>query len=384
MRKIQCVMTLAAMAFTLSACGALFDKDNTPTPAPLVAFTPEITPHKLWSTQVGSGAHGEYLKLPIALSEDRLFSASQNGYVTATDRLTGKTIWRRYVDLSITSGVSVGDHQVFIGGRDGSVAALEKTDGKLLWKAYASSEILAPVTAGHGVVIAKSIDDRLTAFSAAEGHPLWHYQKTVPGMILHGSSAPQLTHDSVIAGFEDGTLSRLSLRQGHLAWQQVIAIPEGSFLIQRMVDIDADPIIVGDKVYVATYQGQVAALELANGNILWTHAISSYSGMAADASQVYVSDAQGRLWAFNAHNGEVNWQQTGLTARNITGPALIGPYLVVGDAEGYLHWINKQNGKFVARVSVNRSGILATPIADHGVLYIYTKDGLLQAYQTVS
>lgn len=378
MKKILIVVALSAL---LCACDNFFDKDNTPPPSPLVNLTPEANVQSLWYTSTGSGTEGEYLKLTPALTDKMIFTASKNGTLTATDKTTGKELWKTYTNASISAGPSAAEGIVLVGSRDGKIIALHQNDGKIAWTSSLSSEILAAPAANNGVVLAKAIDGKLSAFSKLDGHTLWSYQQNEPTLILRGASAPQIQRDTSIIGFANGNLVKLSLQEGSQLWQKTIAIPNGVFSIQRMVDIDADPIIFGNRIYAATYQGRIAAFEFESGKELWTHDLSSYSGIAADNDRVYISDAKSHVWAFDADSGRVDWRQPQLEARNITGPAIMGNYLVVGDAEGYLHWLNKQDGHFVARVQVNSSGIIATPVVVNNVLYVVTMDGHLAAYR---
>jgi len=101
--------------------------------------------------------------------------------------------------------------------------------------------------------------------------------------------------------------------------------------------------------------------------------------MAADENAVYISDAQGSLWRFDANSGTINWRTYKLRYRIVSGPALLNNYVVVGDAEGYLHWLNKQDGHIAGRVSLG-SAIYAAPIVENGVLYVLTSKGYLAAY----
>lgn len=376
------LLMLGTMSLLLSSCG-FFDKDNTPPPAALVNIEQEARIQPLWYSNTGSGTASEYLKLTPAISGQLIFTASKNGTLTATDKTSGKNIWFINTSENLSGGVATDNNLVFIGTLRGELLAFHQTDGSFAWRTPVASEILSPVAAKNGVVIVKTINDQVTALSATDGHSLWHYEETEPSLILRGSSAPQISGNSTVVGFENGKLLRLGLQTGAEHWQQTIAEPRGIFAIQRMIDIDADPIIVGNHVYAATYQGQIAALDFSTGNQFWSHDISSYSGIASDGGTIYVSDAESHIWAFNAGNGSVKWHHNQLNARNITGPAVVGNYLVVGDAEGYLHWMNKTDGHFVARNLVSTAGILATPIVDNNIVYVYTKDGRLAAY-TVS
>ena len=384
MKKMIRNVTIAALSVTLCACSSFFDKDNTPTPAGLVAFTPEAKIQPVWYTSTGSGVDGEYLKLVPAITDQRIFTANKDGTVIATDKATGKTLWQSNTHTSLSAGPAAVSGLVIVGGRDGSVIALHQQNGDIVWQSKASSEILAAPTAAEGVVLVKSIDGKLSAFSETNGDPLWHYQQTEPSLILRGASVPQISQNAVYVGFANGTLSKLSLREGSLMWQQTVAIPEGSYPMQRMVDIDANPVIFDGRLFVATYQGRISALAPSTGTELWTYDISSYSGIAADQTRVYVSDAKSHIWAFDSESGAVDWRQPGLDARNITGPAVMGNYIVVGDAEGYLHWLNKKDGHFVARTKVSNGGIIAAPVVNNNILYVVTMDGHLAAYTVAS
>jgi outer membrane protein assembly factor BamB len=385
MKKMFRNITISILGMMLSACSSFFDKDNTPPPSPLVNFKAEAKIQPIWHTSTGSGVSDEYLKLVPAITQSVIYTASKDGTITATDKTTGKNIWRISVNASISAGPAANSGLVLVGTQNGNLIALYQKNGQIAWKTQTPSEILATPAIGVNIALAKSIDGTLSAYSLADGHPLWHYQQqNEPSIILRGSSAPKISLDTVYAGFANGTLSKLTLKEGRQIWQQTIAIPEGSYAVQRMVDIDADPILFGRKLYAATYQGRIAALSPTTGNESWSYDISSYSGIAVDENRVYVSDAKSNIWAFDTESGSVDWRQTRLESRNITGPAIMDKYIVVGDAEGYLHWLSKKDGHFVARIKVSSRGILATPVLDNNILYVYTMDGHLAAYTVVT
>lgn len=381
MKIINKLVIIGLLSSGLSACSGFFDKDNTPPPSPLVSFKAETAPHAIWYTSAGSGSGKDYLKLVPAISGNAIYTADRKGRVTAVDITNGKKLWSTNTDYAVTGGPGAGDGIVVIGSRYGDVVALSQIDGQMLWKNQISSEILAAPTIANNIVLVKAVDGKVNAYSTRDGHSLWTYQQVEPNLILRGSSAPQITDHAAVIGFANGNLSKLSLHNGDVDWQQTIAIPEGTFAIQRLVDIDANPYVYGRRIYAATYQGRIMALELSSGQNIWTHDISSYTGITADNAHVYITDAKSHVWAFDPNSGSVNWRQPQLESRNITGPVTQGNYLVVGDAEGYLHWMNKDDGHFAARLKVNSSGIIATPLVENGVLYVLTKDGHLGAYQ---
>ncbi len=371
---------LMACVCALSACSGFFDKDNTPTPKPLVSFKPQINPHQLWKTSTGNGAGDEYLKLSPAMNEHALFTASTKGVVSSIAKDSGRTNWRANTGFMLTTGPAAGDGIVVVGSMHGNIVALNEATGGTKWTANISGELIANPAISNGYVVIKALDGTVTALSVADGKQRWSFKQSEPDLILRGASAPVVRDNSVLIGFANGNLISASLSSGQTAWIQQLATPEGGFAIERMIDIDADPVIYGHRIFAATYQGNIASLDWRSGRQLWNHQISSYTGMTVDDQAVYVSDAKSDLWSFGIDSGLVNWRQTDLGARNISGPAEIGNYVVVGDAQGYLHWLDKRDGHFVARENLG-SGILAKPLSENQRLYVLTNNGTLAAFK---
>lgn len=377
------IKTLAFITCTLllTACSGFFEKDNVPGPKSLTKITPEIRPQRLWFIRAGSGgASDEYLKMSPAISETAIFTASIRGTVSSIDKSSGHINWQVDTKLPISSGPGVGDGIVVVGTRKGDVIALLQNNGGQRWKTVVPGEILAKPAVSQGYVIVKAVDGHLRALSTQDGRELWSAQQVEPALILRGSSEPLIRDRNVIVGFANGNLSKFSLGEGQLLWMHPIAISEGAFAIQRMIDIDANPVVFEHHVYAATYQGKITKVDGASGRPLWSHDISSYTGMIADNNAVYISDAKSHVWAFDADSGLINWRQTDLDARIVSGPAIMGNYVIVGDAQGYLHWLSKNDGHFAARDYVG-SAIYAAPIVENNVLYALTNTGYLAAYK---
>jgi len=377
-RKLLKSVSVLICTSLLASCG-FFDKDNVPSPAPLVVFKPEATPHYLWSVGTGDGTGGEFLKMTPAMGPNSIFTTSNYGTVTSINQTTGRVNWQLRTRILTAAGPGVGDGIVAIAARKGGIVALHALDGSLAWKAHAQGEILSAPTIQNGVLIVKTTDGSVYAFSSQTGRHLWQYNQTEPNLVLHGSSQPIISDHSVFVGFANGNLAKLNLTTGDEAWQQPVATAEGAFAIQRMIDIDANPLVYGHRIFAATYQGNISAMRWDDGSTIWSQHLSSFTGMTTDGSNVYITDARSHLWSINVTTGKVNWRQTQLDARVITAPALTGRYLVVGDAEGYVHWMDKLDGHFVARIKAG-APIYATPLVVNNVTYIFTNKGYLQSY----
>lgn len=388
MKRIIQVCLLIIVACTLSSCNWLYSmgigvKSNLRPPAPLTRYQPQLHVQKLWDTRTGFGTQGKHLKLAVSLRGGLVYTANAKGYVTALNAANGDIVWQDHVRAPIVSGPSVKYGLVAVNTGNGYLTVLDAHSGAMLWNHELPNEALAAPTFAAGSIFDKTINGVLVAFNAKTGHKLWQYNHGAPLLILRGSSSPQYGGGRIVAGFADGRLVTLNKNTGNIYWERTIAVPKGTTQVEQMVDIDADPRISDGMIFVATYQGNIAALTLDQGNIVWRHKISSYTGIAVAGTQVFVSDASSHVWAFNRYAGGVNWLQSKLDYRFITGPAVMNSVhaIVVGDKKGYLHWLSQADGRLLARVEVGRSGIIATPEVSGNIVYTVTKDGKVAAYR---
>ena len=387
MRMIKLWLILIALLL-ITACSATKEfisglgqsDDHAEPPAPLVLIEDGIKIKELWSRDTGKGYSDKYLKLTPVIAQQRIYITDSHGNLSSINAETGKVIWEKDIDENISGGPGVGKTLVMVGSDTGEVLVFSLADGEEKWRAKVSSEILSAPQEANDVVVVRTVDGKIHGLNVANGNRLWIYDRTVPPLTLRGTSNPVIIGDVVIAGFDDGRLVAIELRTGELLWETRITLPSGRSELERISDIDSDPVIIDNRIYVATFQGQLASVSLESGDILWLKDISSYAGLATDEDTLYVSDESSHIWAFDRSSGESIWRQEQLSARKITAPASIDDFLVVGDFESYLHWIDKTSGRFVAQTEVSGGNFIAPPISVGNVVYAYSSDGTLAAY----
>jgi len=385
-RPIQTLLLLASLMLTggCTALSNLFDNpDNTAEPSELVDFEPTIKVRIVWRRSVGSGTDKMFLKLRPAIDGERVYAATRDGRVRAFDARTGESLWDTDTDTPLSGGPGIGDGLVLLGTSDGEVLALDEKEGTLKWRTRVSSEVLSSPAAQGGVAVARTIDGKLFGLSTDDGVRLWVYDRTTPVLTLRGTGSPALAEGAAIAGFDNGQVVAVALGNGQALWETRVAVPRGRTELERMVDIDADPIIVDETVYAVTYQGQVAAMKLFSGEVIWRRDMSSHAGLGVGPENVYVTDDSSHVWALKRSNNASMWRQTKLEARRLSPPAVFGRFVVVGDLEGYVHWLRKDDGQFAARLSVDSSSIVAAPVATSFAVYVYASGGELAALQVV-
>ncbi len=391
MRSTTRFLLFVSILILLSGCGGTKNflkkfsgggTDNTEPPTPLVEIETIAEIIELWSNNTGKGSTKQFLKLTPSHSQGKVFVADALGNLASLDANNGNALWKIDTDLTISGGPGASEKLTMIGSDEGDVLAYASESGEFIWQAKVSSEILAAPQEANDIVVVRTIDGRIFGLDANDGSRLWIYERTMPALTLRGTSNPIITGDIVIAGFDGGRLSAIELFTGKLIWETSVSLSSGRSDLERMVDIDSDPVIIGNDIYVATFQGRLASVALEDGRITWTRDISSYAGFTSDGNIIYITDDQSHVWALDRATGVSVWKQENLYARQATAPATIGNLVVVGDLEGYLHWMDKDNGQFVARTQVSKSAIIAPPVAVEDVVYAYSSDGILSAYTT--
>ena len=377
MKKFAYLTAAVLAASLLSACSGT---DNLAKPTPLKTFKPSLHFKKVWGHNTGTTA-SQYLNIAIGHDQQNVYVVSGKGVVQAYNAQSGKEMWHQALDTPIAGGVSVAQHLAVVSSRHGDIYALSTRDGHVIWQKNINGVVLAPAAISKQAVFVKTINDNVLALSAADGKTLWSDAGNPPSLVLRGGGQPQLFADYLAVGTAAGQIQVYKQSDGSKLWSQQIAEPKGSFDIERMVDVTVAPIITGDALYAAAFQGNLVGYSLKDGSELWQHKLSAYTGMTVDATHLYISAANGDLYAFNKTDGVSNWKLTALYARGITAPALLADTLIVGDEQGYVHAINKSTGRFVARQRATTKTIRSAPVIVGDEVFVLDVAGHLFAYR---
>jgi outer membrane protein assembly factor BamB len=367
----------------LAGCGTFADPtswlagDDVIEPTKLVDLDNRIAPSVAWSRRVGVGTDGHHLSLRPALTAERVFVADAEGTVMALDRDSGAVAWALELDTPVSGGPGVGDGLVLLGTSEGEVIALGADEGALRWRSRAPSEVLSVPATFNGVVVAHTVDGKLVGLEATTGEERWRYEREVPVLSLRGLSSPVIVDGVIYLGLAGGKLVALRSDNGGLLWEATITIPGGRSELQRLADIDGDPLVVGGGVFAATYQGEVAAMERRSGRVAWRTSMSVYGTLAADTKNIYAADDEGRVHALDPRSGEIRWTQEALMHRRLSDVVALQETVVVGDFEGYLHWLAAEDGRLLARTRVGSEPITRGLVAADEMLYVYGDGGEL-------
>tara|TARA_R100001443_G_scaffold85495_1_gene92091 strand:+ start:48889 stop:50064 length:1176 start_codon:yes stop_codon:yes gene_type:complete len=383
------ITVVAIVTLILSACSS---KEKLVLPE----VQNSIKPQKVWQDKVGKGVGHYESGLKPVIVDDTVYAASRNGIVVAKNLSNGRTLWsfdlrtegsssllsRFSSDTArIAGGVAFNNNMLYLGTEDGEVFALNAQDGQLLWRVAVKGEVLTSPAVGEGLVVVATTAGNLVALDPATGEQRWIFEDEQPALTIRGLSEPVIESGGVLYGSGTGRVGVLIAERGYQAWEEVIASPQGSTDLSRLVDVDAKPIVVAGTVYTIAYNGELVALELRSGRQLWKRDYASFRNMAVAGTVLYLVDSTGGIYAVDRRNGSELWGQQGLQRHFLTGPTVYKDYLVVGDNKGNLHWLNRETGDFVARQSMDGSGFYNQPVANEDYILVTSRNGELVLLQ---
>ena len=387
MKKLTAA-TIALCMATLVGCSSSDDEDELVLPEIVNQFETKV----IWQESIGDGVEHYFSRLTPAVYNDRVFVANRAGKVEALSLENGNTLWETDVrenltfwpwqsDISakLSGGILQAYGKIFIGSEHGYLVALDRETGDVVWRKKVPGEVLAKPAAGDGLIYVNLGSGKLLALHPDTGEERWSHEQEVPALTLRGQSSPTVANGGVLVGLETGKLSVLISDSGYSAWSAEIATPKGASEFERLVDVDTQPLISGPYAYAIAYNGNLAAVDIRSGNVVWKREYSSYRDIAMDTQTIYVVDSNGVVYGLDKTSGIERWSQPALRGWYLTGPAVAGNYLAIGDQEGNLHWLNKESGELVSREDFDSSGFFIEPIVADDKLILYTRDGEVSA-----
>lgn len=354
------------------------EDDNPRAPAELEDIQTEVTISRDWRINIGNGQGDSFKKLTPVVDGGFVFAASDDGDVVAVNSTNGDLMWLTELETSITGGVGAGDGIVMVGTEAAELVVLSQSDGHEVWRTRVSSEILSQPKTDGDIVVVQTVDGKLVAVDRENGLQRWTYETTLPALTLRGTSSPVLTSEgTVVAGFSNGILVSVAAEDGVWSWEERVAVPDGQYDIERVIDVDGDLLLDGARILASSYQGNLMAFDTATGRIVWGMEASSYHGMDQGFGNIYYSNDESHLVAVRDNSSDVVWQNEELQYRDLTAPKTISNYVAVADFEGYLHLISQIDGRIIGRTRIDNDGVRSNLIVEDGSLIVYGNGGSL-------
>ncbi len=379
---------LAAVVLALAGCSSLpsmpslsslnpFSSKAVPKnpPVALVDVKTTLAVRTLWTAPVGVA--GIYTFSP-AVTADSVFVGAQDGTLARLELSSGKAQWRINIGGIMTAGVGSDGNTVAVAGEKGTVLAFDGA-GKQLWKAQVSSEVLSAPAVGAGLVVVRSQDNRIVGFDAATGTRKWVVQRTAPALTLRAAPGILLAPPSAYVALPGGKLLALALATGAPRWEAAVGEARGATELERIIDTSGMPVLIGREVCAVSFQGRAMCFDANTGTVAWAKDLSSNVGLGADERFIFAADITGAVQALTRDGGASVWKNTQLAYRRLSAPVSVGRAIAVGDYQGYVHFLGREDGAMLARVATDGSEILAAPLLANGNLIVQTRAGAVVA-----
>ncbi len=376
MKNMPSVLILRASAasFLIAALAACSSTPDKPKPADLPANVSLLGVRQAWSAKLGDVS----FPLTTSVSGNTVAVASNNGTLLALDSATGRELWRASVGVPLSAGVGSDGKVTAVVTRDNEVVALEA--GRVLWRQRLGAQTYtAPLVAG-GRVFLLAADRSVTAFDGQTGRRLWNQQRTGEALVLGQSSVLMAVGDSLVAGMS-GRLVGMNPANGSTRWEAAIAAPRGTNEVERLVDLVGSVSRVGNVVCARAFQSAVGCVDAQSGRLLWTKPAVASEGVGGNDSAVFGTEGDGRVVAWNRTDGERLWSSERLRYRTLSAPLAVGRSVAVGDGTGLVHFLSREDGSALTRVSTDGSAIAADPVLAGNTVVVVTHNGGVFGFQ---
>lgn len=385
-RNLFSALVLASL---VSACSSTEEPDY----ADLSPIDEQVNPRVAWSYNIGKGSDEFFSRLSPVHSDGVLYAADRHGLVSAINADNGRRIWR--VDLSpdkpfslfsvfrsgpparLSGGITYHNGTLYLGSENGDMYALNAANGEIEWHVNVPGEVVSAPAYGEGYLVTHLGNGMVLALDAQSGEERWRHEEEVPTLSLRGASSPVVQSGGVVLGTNNGRAAVLILENGQLAWDERVIAPSGSSDLERMVDIDATPVVQGDTLYLLAYNGELVALELRSGEVIWRRDYAGYRTPQVTASQIFLTTQNSHIAAIERLNGNERWRNTELYGRSLTEVAVMPDHLVSADRFGFVHWFDRETGRLVGRHEADE--IQVAPLRVNDKVIIQTNKGRLIA-----
>ena len=363
------------VALALGACSGT----PKPKPTPLEPITPQIGGRLVWNQHVESVKFPLLVAVNDTASSGGVFTvAGSDGTVLALQAETGRELWRASVGATLSAGVGSDGRFASVVTRDNELVTLEA--GRIVWRARLGARVAtAPLVAGERVFV-MSVDRVVQAFDALDGRRLWTLQRQGEPLTLSKAGVLGAFQDTLLVG-QGPRLAGVDPTRGTMRWEVAVATPRGTNEVERLADLLAPAVRVGNTVCARSFQNAVGCVSADRGTLVWTRNVGGNEGIGADAELVVGADGSDRVTAWRAATGEVVWTNEKLLYRDLSAPLLVGRTAVFGDGDGNLHLLAREDGKTLLRLTTDGSAVVSPPALSGKTMLVVTRAGGLFAFR---
>ncbi len=366
--RLTAAIGTAVALLTLGLLGGCSSGPEKPKPSELAPNSGLLGVRLAWQAKIGAVD----FPLDLKVNGNTVALASSDGVLASIDARTGTELWRANVGAQIAAGVGSDGRYAAVVTRNNEMVVLD--DGREIWRQRMPAQVFtAPLVAGARVFLLAA-DRSVTAFDAQSGQKLWNQQRPGESLVLRQAGVLLAVGDTVVAGM-GGRLVGINPSNGAIRWEAPIASPRGTNDVERLVDLVGRVSREGGVVCARAFQAAVGCVDAVRGAPLWSKPAIGSVGVHGDDKYVFGVESDGKIIAWRRTDGEHAWVSERLRYRGLSAPLAVGRSVVVGDENGLVHWLSREDGSALTRVATDGSAVATAPVLAAGTLLVVTRNG---------
>lgn len=376
---------------------------------------------RIWSKDVGKGsARKGRVVAPPVVANGAIYTMDGGNRVSAMNADTGSRLWDYDVKItqgertrrgrlglvervsnplssfrdsggsdkeSVGGGVAFADGKVFVTSGLGVILALDSTTGEEIWRRPTRTPIHSAPSVAGGRLFAISDDNELFAVNSNTGEILWTYQGIIESARMLTAPSPAIVDETVIAPFASGELIALRVQNGGVLWQDALSSSGLLTPLASLNDIASGPVVADGFVIASAQSGVTSAFDLRTGQRIWSQPTGALSFPLVAGDYVYLASTEGQVVCMSKLDGSVVWIQQLDNFKNKkkrkkriawSGPILTGDRLMVTSSQGKAVLLNPSDGSIINEFKVG-GDVFVAPIIANETVYVMTDSAKLIA-----
>ena len=321
-------------------------------PSPLVELPNHFESKLIWQVDLGNNI------LPsqhVSSCSDKVFASNADSEVLAIDKNNGQILWTVVLDSNVSTGISCDEKNIYFGANDGFAISMNH-EGKLLWKNLIGLVNTPPLVVNDSVIF-KTVDFLFFSLKTVNGFKNWSYQSPTPPLTIKSWGGLNYSEGIIYSGLPSGKCVAINLETGELIWETTYSQPKGTSDIERANDSTSKPVFDDSFLYIISSHGNLVALDKKNGLEIWSRKLSSFYGISIFNENIIVIHNSSALYSISKDTSKVLWRNSDYIERDLKEIIIFDKYILVGDFNGYIHFIDHSSGKSFSRFKVSSDAI---------------------------
>lgn len=349
-----------------------------------------------WSVSIGSGGDDEVslLTQPLVV-DDTVLVLDSEANLRALSAANGRELWEHDLrpededDAVYPGGIVADAENVYAATGFGEVISFSIADGSENWRVRLPGPVRGAPAIADGRLFTVTLENRTIALSTVDGVRIWEHQGITEVASLLGGATPAVRGSTVLVPYSSGQLFALRVETGRVVWVENLSSLRALDAISRLSDIRGSPVIDDDLAFAVSHAGRMAAIDMRSGRRVWERAIGSTSMPWVAGEFVFVVSLTGEVVGLTRRDGRVRWVHRLPRYEDMedledpiqyAGPVLVGDRLLIGSSDGFVYAISPYTGNLLGRIEVG-DPIYVAPIAAGGTVYVLDNDAQLRAYR---